>query len=233
MRTKTHVIAGTLVACEGQPDARGGCTTSGPLPAAISPARRPLDALSRRIMKRIGAFIVFAGLIGAAKGQPVVPPVHLHPCDCVTESTASQPVIPCSCDCRVPGRPKPIAQEDVVGTWFISLSHSAGTAQALITFHSDGTVTSASADFGVWAGLNGEHSATYYATTDAFTFDEHGVVMGRLRTRWSVVVTTFDQLQAHFVVDLIALDGTITRAAGSGTAAGCRVPLEPQTAPQQ
>jgi len=233
MRTKTHVIAGTmvwpipLVACEGQPDARGGCTTSGPMPVAISPARRPLDALSRRIVMRIGAFIVFAGLIGAAKGQPVVPPVHLHPCDCVTELTASQPVIPCSCDCRVPGRPKPIAQEDVVGTWFISLSHSAGTAQALVTFHSGGTVTSASADFGVWAGLNGEYSATM----DAFTFNEHGIVTGRRRTRWSVVVTTFDELQANFVVDLIALDGTITRAAGSGTAAGCRVPLEAQTAP--
>jgi len=88
-------------------------------------------------------------------------------------------------------------------------------------------MTSASADFGVWEKSNGE----YTATTNAFTFDDHGFVTGMRRTNWSVLVSPFDELQANFVVDLIALDGTITPAAGSGTAAGCRVPLPIQTAP--
>jgi len=114
-----------------------------------------------------------------------------------------------------------------VGTWFISLSHATGKSQTLVTFHVGGTVTSASADFGVWDGSNSE----YTATTDAFTFDDHGLVTGRRRTSWSVLVSTLDELQANFVVDLIALDGTITPAVGNGTAAGCRVPLPIQAAP--
>jgi hypothetical protein len=221
-KAKTYVMAGAMVpaiemvAREGQQDARGGSTTSGPMLIAISPARRPLNALSKRIMQRVGAVIVFAELIAAAKGQPILPPVHLHPCDCTEASTQ------CSCDCKVPRRRRAIAQEDVVGTWFISLSQEgAGASQNLVTFHAGGTMTSASGDFGVWAESNG----TYGATTDTFTFDQHGTVTGRRRTSWSVAVTTLDELQASFVVDLIGLDGTITPAVGSGTAAGCRVPL--------
>ena len=163
---------------------------------------------------------VFAGLIGAAKSQPIVPPVHLHPCDCIEGSTA------CSCDCKVPRRPRPIAQDDVVGTWFISLSQTAGASQALVTFHAGGTVTSASADFGAWAA---ESNGAYSATTDTLTFDHQGGVTGRLRKSWSVVVNTLDELQANFVVDLISLDGRITPTVASGTAAGCRVPLPTQT----
>src|SRR5580704_8877547 len=193
MKTKTHLISGTMVSAIEMVTC-DKCPTSGPMPLAISPARRPLIALSRRIMRRIGALIVFAGLIAAAKGQPVVPPVVHHPCDCIEASTA------CSCDCRIPRRPRQIAQDDVVGTWFISLSHATGKSQTLVTFHSDGTLTSASADFGVWDGSNGE----YTATTDAFTFDDHGFVTGRRRTGWSIVVTPLDELQANFVVDLIA-----------------------------
>lgn len=165
--------------------------------------------------------LVFAGLIGTAKGQPVTTPARPHPCDCIEGSTA------CSCDCKVPRRPRPVAQDDVVGTWFISLSQTAGASQTLVAFHSGGTVTSASADFGAWAA---ESNGAYSATTDTLTFDQQGGVTGRRRTSWSVVVTALDELQANFVVDLISLDGTITPAVASGTAEGCRVPLPTQTA---
>jgi hypothetical protein len=161
MRIKTHVRSGMLVWAVPQ--------MAGPMLTAISPAGGPVNALGKRIVVVLVGFLT---LIAAAKGQQIIPPVHLHPCDCT--------IPPCFCDCRVPREPRPVAQEDVVGTWVVSLSQAAAASQASVTLHSGGTMAGAPADFGVWAGSNGEYSAT----TDAFIFDEHGIVTGKTK-RWS------------------------------------------------
>ena len=172
------------------------------------------------------SFVVL-GLTAIANAQALRPCVRPCPEPCYyPEYTAD----------NVPAQYNPcVTQDAIVGTWLLTIAQSGTTFQSLEAYHSDGTITGSSTlrflspDLGVWTATTS--NVQYIATIDTFLFDSQGNVTGRRRIRATLRFTSNNSLNGEFVMDILGVDGSVQRAASSGTFVATRIVVDPPTVP--
>ena len=122
----------------------------------------------------------------------------------------------------------------IVGTWKTVVPHSEGnpqpTFESFLTFMADGNMIEANSTnpaqaasaHGAWIGSG----STYLVTFEAFSFDEQGKHIGKAQIHLSIKMDTPDHFNAAFTLDVIDLDGKVTKKAAYGTAESTRMEVE-------
>ncbi|MFN8491765.1 MAG: hypothetical protein U0350_29465 [Caldilineaceae bacterium] len=123
------------------------------------------------------------------------------------------------------------AAPSIVGTWKTVVPHSEGnqqpTFESFLTFTADGNMIEANSTnpaqaasaHGVWIGSG----STYLVTFEAFSFDKQGNHVGKVQIHLSIKMDTPDHFKADFTLDVIGLDGKVTKKAAYGTAESTRM----------